>query len=247
MLPRLLATLLLFGSTAFAQTPWIGVELDPAPTGGARVNYVLSDSPAAKAGLRAGDVVQSVAGSAVHQPDDLVALVRAGHIGERLQLRIQRDGTERDVSLKLEARPSGNVLVGRKAPDFSPTVRSGAALPKLSSLRGQVVLIDFFATWCVPCVRAMPHIQSLHERLASRGLRVMGVSTETAEIVRSAAGRFGVEYSLVSDESEEISRRYQVRALPTMVVIDRRGMIRAVSVANIAEVDAAVDAALSEK
>jgi peroxiredoxin len=244
---RVLVAVSLLAGSASAQPPWIGVELDPSPAGGARINEVLTDSPASKAGLHKGDVVRAIAGVNIAHPDELIGAVRRAQPGERLRLQIQRGVKEQEVTVVLEARPTGSVLIGRPAPDFVPAVQAGAALPRVSSLRGQVVLIDFFATWCGPCVKAMPHIQDMHARLASRGLRVMGVSSEPAEIVRSAAGRFGVNYSLVSDDGEDISRRYQVRALPTMVVIDRRGVVRTIAVADTDAIDAAVSAALDER
>src|SRR5205823_3871036 len=105
----------------------------------------------------------------------------------------------------------------------------------------------FFATWCGPCVAMMPHIQALHERLGSKGLKVLGVSTEAAPIVAGAAEAFRVTYPLAADSGEVVSRTYRIFALPTMVIIDRQGIVREVSVADPEAADAAIEAALRSK
>jgi peroxiredoxin len=93
----------------------------------------------------------------------------------------------------------------------------------------------------------MPHVESMHKRLASQGLVVFGVSNESKDIVAHAADRFHVSYPLASDDGEGVSTSYQVFALPTMVVIDRKGIVREVAISDVEAVDAAVNAALKGK
>jgi peroxiredoxin len=154
--------------------------------------------------------------------------------------------------LTLEARPDAESLqrgqlLGRSAPDFEPVVLAGTKLGRISGLRGSVVLIDFFATWCGPCMEALPHVEELHEKLGPRGLRVIGVSTEAPSIVAGIAARHGLKYTVASDEKEAISASYHVFALPTMVVIDRKGIVREVVVNDAAAVEAALEAALKAR
>lgn len=233
-----------------AATPWLGLELEPGGQGGVRVRRVMPESPAQRAGVANGDEVLAVGDEPVSSPASLVAVVKRSSVGTKLHLRVvDGQGRKRAVAVTLEARPDDDdlqrgTLLGRAAPDFEPTVQAGAKLGRVSSLKGQVVLIDFFATWCGPCVAAMPHINALHEKLGAKGLKVIGISTESPDIVARAAQRYGLKYTLASDEDEGVSRSYLVRALPTMVVIDRQGVVRAVSIADTDAVDAAVDAAL---
>lgn len=233
-----------------AATPWLGLELEPGAQGGVRVRRVVPESPAQRAGFSPGDEVLTVGEEAVASPAALVAAVKRSGVGAKLTVRVvDGRGAKRAIAVTLEARPDDDdlqrsSLLGRAAPDFEPTVQAGAKLGRVSSLKGQVVLIDFFATWCGPCVAAMPHINALHEKLGAKGLKVIGVSTESPDIVARAAQRFGLKYTLASDEDEGVSRSYMIRALPTMVVIDRQGVVRTVSIADTDAVDAAIEAAL---
>ncbi|HZS40166.1 MAG TPA: redoxin family protein [Polyangia bacterium] len=233
--------------------PWIGIELDRGSHGGAKVKRVLEGTPGERAGLHEGDEVVAVDGVPSTTAKILVETVQKAGVGHVAKLRVvDAKGKPRTVELTLEARPSMSALertslVGHPAPDFEPTIQAGGKLPRISALKGQVVLIDFFATWCGPCIAAMPHVEEMHQKLAARGLKVLGVSSESAAIVAQAAGRFHVTYPLASDENEGVSGSYHVYALPTMVVIDRQGVVREVAVADTDAVDAAVEAALKAR
>lgn len=116
----------------------------------------------------------------------------------------------------------------RAAPDFRLRALDGTKL-ELEALRVKgPVLLDFWATWCKPCIAALPEIQRLHERHAAAGLTVIGVSEDgprNFSKVRPFASRLGLRYPIALDEDGALQERYQVRALPTTVLIDRHGRV----------------------
>jgi peroxiredoxin len=240
------------GVAAAAETPWIGIELDRGSRGGALIKGVIPHAPGERAGLHAGDEILAVDTVAATSPKALIETVRAAGIGHVVELRVlDKQGRERKVQLALEARPSpeklqSDAVLGKPAPDFEPAVQAGAKVARLSAWRGHVVLIDFFATWCGPCVEGMPEVERWHRELGARGLRVLGVSTEDKRIVAGAGAKFHVTYPLASDEDEAVSQLYKVFALPTMVVIDRAGVVRAVAVNDPEVIKRALDDALAK-
>jgi peroxiredoxin len=119
---------------------------------------------------------------------------------------------------------------GFSAPDFTLELLGGGEVT-LSSLRGQVVVINLWASWCPPCRAEMPAIQAVYERNRSRGLEVLAVNTTFQD--REAAAEafvqeFGLTFPIPLDLTGEVSRQYQLRALPSTFFIDREGVIRKV-------------------
>jgi peroxiredoxin len=231
-----------------APQAWLGVELEEGQ-GGVRIRHVLPNSPAARAGLIDGEEIVELDQVPVSQPATLRARLARGLPGARVKLRLVGPLGPRVVTALLEARPSANslqrgLLEGQAAPDFRHPLLGGPERMQLSSLRGKVVVLDFFATWCVPCVASLPHLVALDRRLARRGVQVVGISTEPGETIAPFAREHGLSYALISDEDESISRRYQVFALPTVVVVDRAGLVKRVSVGDLEAVDQAVADAL---
>lgn len=222
-----------------AKPVWIGIEL-VAKDGGVYVKRVMADSPGEAAHLREGDRVLSVGGQALSDPDQLIRRVQAEQPGKTLVLSVRSAHATKphEVRVTLAPRPEPRdyqrkLLLGRPAPDFRSTAVTGGKPLQLSSLHGKVVLIDFFASWCGPCMDALPHVEELYDTLGSKGLMVLGVSDEGPDTVREVVEKHKLRYHVVSDEGEDISSRYGVYALPTMVIIDRQGVVREVSIADV--------------
>lgn len=113
---------------------------------------------------------------------------------------------------------------GKPAPAFQLKTFDGKSVA-LSDFRGQVVLLDFWATFCPPCVQALPELQALHAKHASRGFAVVGVTVDDrAALVRKATSRAGVAYPIVQ-ATPEVWNAYKVNALPSLILVGRDGNI----------------------
>ena len=116
--------------------------------------------------------------------------------------------------------------VSKPAPDFTLKSLSGENL-KLSEMAGNVVLINFWASWCGPCREEMPLLNALHSKYESLGFTVLGVNVE--EDVNGAKGflkNFPVDFPVLLDNTNRVSKQYKVIAMPTTVVVDRDGNMR---------------------
>jgi len=112
------------------------------------------------------------------------------------------------------------------APDF--TLRSsGGKNIKLSELRGQVVLVNFWATWCGPCREELPHLNRLYQQYRRAGFVLLGVNIDDKPAnARSMAERLGVKFPILFDPTKVASKKYDVDAMPATLIVDRDGRIR---------------------
>jgi len=122
------------------------------------------------------------------------------------------------------------VTVGSKAPDFHANTIDGAPAAKtLADYKGEIVLLNVWATWCVPCRTEMPSIQALHDRFAARGLKVVAVSVDKPgfdDEIRTFRDQFGLTFEILHDATGNIQRDYQTTGVPETFIIGRDGMIR---------------------
>jgi len=124
---------------------------------------------------------------------------------------------------------------GQLAFDFALDDVSGQRV-KLSDLRGHPVVVNFWATWCPPCRQELPALQSAYQRFRDKGVILVGVDLkENAETIQNFTTQFGLTYPLLLDRDGAISERYQVRGIPTTVIVDADGVVRARHVGPLTE------------
>jgi len=117
------------------------------------------------------------------------------------------------------------------APKFKALTLAGKQF-QLADLRGRVVLLDFFATWCPPCRAEVPELEKLWRRYKDQGLVVIGVALESgrADEVRRFAAEHKLTYWLVNDERGAIASNYRIGPIPTTYIISPKGVITQVHV-----------------
>lgn len=112
------------------------------------------------------------------------------------------------------------------APDFTLKSRSGENI-KLSELRGDVVMINFWASWCAPCRQEMPLLEEMHKKYSDLGFVLLGVNVEedsskAVELLRDVPVSFPILY----DDKNDVTKLYKVVAMPSTVMVDRDGNMR---------------------
>ena len=233
----------------FAPPPWLGVSMDAGGDIGVAVEHVVRGSPADKGGLKSGDRIVGVDGAKITTPTQVTRAVGQHKVGDTVSVELERRGTATTASVVLAARPSGDEilkmdLVGAPAPTWTKVIPLGGAPASIAALRGRVVILDFWATWCAPCRLLAPRLSALKDKFGAQGLTVVGMTTDDAEKAAVFAEKSSMRYSIVVDKDAETSRAYGVSALPTMLIIDKKGVVREVFIGYDPSSDARVEASL---
>jgi cytochrome c biogenesis protein CcmG/thiol:disulfide interchange protein DsbE len=130
--------------------------------------------------------------------------------------------------IAIQSRPAADGVAASPAPDFELTASDGKVV-RLKDLRGKVVLLNFWATWCPPCKAEMPDLNALHQKYGTEhDFVVLGVNDEegAADVV-AFAEREGIAFPLLLDpDGRVIEKLFNIRYLPTSMIIDREGNIR---------------------
>ena len=114
---------------------------------------------------------------------------------------------------------------GAMAADFTLQDLSGKDV-KLSDMKGKVVVLEFWATWCPPCRASIPGIEKIYESYKDKGVVVLAVSMDDGgwDAVQSFVKEYGIKYTVLKG-SDDVAQKYQVRSIPMLLVLDKEGKI----------------------
>jgi peroxiredoxin len=118
-------------------------------------------------------------------------------------------------------------LCGQPAPDFAVASVNNPGKVALSSLKGKVVIVDFWATWCEPCKKSFPKLQELNVKYKTTGLEIVGIS-EDDEVagVANFGKNYGAKFPLAWDKDKNVASKWDPKTMPTSFVIDKKGIVR---------------------
>jgi peroxiredoxin len=136
-------------------------------------------------------------------------------------------GTEPPQPIKRPGFEQGVVQVGDQAPNFTLRDLAGNVI-SLSQLRGKVVLLNFWATWCGPCRVEMPAMEQLYRTLPRGEFEILAVSTDPqgAAVTRPFQREMGFTFPILHDSEYRVGLAYGARSIPITFMVDRRGIVR---------------------
>ena len=131
------------------------------------------------------------------------------------------------AALACSGEPPARVEVGLEAPSYAARNLSGDSV-SLALLRGKPVLLNVWATWCLPCKEEIPYLESLHAKHAAEGLQIVGVSVDARgdeDKITEFAKDFSMTYPIWRDPDERVNSRFLAIGVPSTYLIDREGRI----------------------
>ena len=120
-------------------------------------------------------------------------------------------------------------LIGKPAPSFSVASANGKGQANLASLKGKVVIVDFWATWCGPCKESFPKLQELYTKYSGNGVEIVGLSEDDdngPNIAEFGQAHGAVKFPIGWDSGKSIAGQYKPPTMPTSFIIDKNGIVR---------------------
>jgi thiol-disulfide isomerase/thioredoxin len=245
---------------AEAKSPggWLGVAMETSKgKPGVLVTHVIRTSPAEKAGLKLGDRIVKVDGTAVTAPAEVSTPIGAKSAGQTVTIDVVRGSKAQSFSVVLAPRPTPDQIfrmemLGESLTKRLPTLTlvSGPGPVGYPALDGKVIVVDLFATWCGPCAMMRPKLEALQAKYGPQGMNVLAISDEETATLSAWATKYSVPYTVATDPTDEVFSGWSAPALPSALIVDKHGVVREVEVGydptEMARVESLVQALLKE-
>lgn len=217
----------LLATAAFCVLVFVPPDSNAQPRFGGEGRVVAIDEAKRTLTLDHGPIPGLMSAMRMEFPVQRAELFSGLKVGDLVRFSLEPRGPEWVIAtLERAGTPPAQRPVIFPAPDFTLLTLSGDTV-RLSGLRGKVVLLNFWATWCVPCRTEMPTIEDLYQRHKDQGLEVVGVNLDLLSTagVEAFVKEVGVTFRIVLDPSWSTARAYRVVGLPTTYLIDRAGNV----------------------
>ena len=125
-----------------------------------------------------------------------------------------------------DEQPQGKAIKGQPAPNFMLTDLTGKEW-QLSDLRGKVVFINFWATWCPPCIQELPSMEALNQRLSAASFQMLTILySDRPELGQSMVNKSGYSFPVLIDPDAAVGRQYGLTGVPETFIVDPQGILR---------------------
>ena len=225
--------LLLACSASFA-VPWLGVTFKKTTFENHLALNVVGVHPESGcfgAGMVSGDLIVGVQGKPLTDMAQIQSAVAGGKTGQKIKIEIVREGKKKPLTVSLTERPDDissltGSAIGSKIAEFGANFYKNAEKRKE---KPQATLLDFWATWCGPCRKTLPVLESVYKKYSSKGLEIIGISSEDLNTLNAFYSQAHASpYPLYRDAKQDLWRRYGIHAVPTLMLLDKDGYIKRV-------------------
>jgi thiol-disulfide isomerase/thioredoxin len=119
------------------------------------------------------------------------------------------------------------VDVGQAMPSCTVSSIGETTTVTLNQYKGKVLYVDFWASWCGPCVKSFPFLNEMHGQLKDQGLQVIGINLdENADDAKAFLTKIPASFTVVTDASKQCAKDFEVKAMPSSYIVDRKGIVR---------------------